>query len=104
MELSSLVFWCESLPDFELLKKRGWVHPKGLQGEDLTKSLVKTFGDYEIQIMQSFDTSWKFCEAYVHPKSEKLVMKKGEGKGMTREVVVDLIEKMYAELEEEPEF
>jgi len=98
MELSTIIFYMNSQPDFELLKERGWCHPPGLrEGEILPDSLIKEFlGKYQIQIVHHTRV-WDYTEAFLHDIPERPVMKKGEGTGMPKEIAIALIEALYKE-------
>lgn len=98
MELSTVTFHMDSQPNFDKLKTGGWYHPLGLSDEELKDSLVKEFGDYEIQVVHTASGIWVHTEAYIHARADKLVMKKGEGQGMLREVALRLIGFLYDEM------
>jgi len=99
MELSTIVFHRDSQPNYEELKEKGWYHPLGLRNEPMLDSLIKDFGDYQIQIVHHFPTrDFSYTEAFLHSKSEGPVMKKGEGKGMPLEAALDLVRKLYREV------
>lgn len=97
MELSTIVFHMDSQPDYEKLKEKGWYHPTGFKDEPMLDSLIKDFGDYQIQIVHHH-RGWDYTEAFLHSKPERPVVKKGEGKGMPLEVALDLIGKLYEEV------
>ena len=105
MQLSSLVFHLESVPDFNKLIVKGWIHPLGLRDEELKDSLVKTFGQYQLQIINHKVRDWKWTEAYIYiyiyiySPSNK-IQKKSEGKGMSLETVLEMIVNLYEELED----
>ena len=100
MELSTIVFHLESQPDFEKLKKKGWYHPLGIRDEPIGNGLAKDFNDYQIMIFHHEHTlTWNYTEAFIHSKPEKPVMKKGEGKGMDRITALQLVNKLYEEIE-----
>jgi len=102
MELSTIVFHMDSQPNFEELRENGWYHPPGLrEGEILEKSLIKDFGDYRIQIVQHRLTDFQYTQAFLHAKPERSVMKKGEGKGMSRDTALHLISTLYKEINED---
>ncbi len=100
MELSTIVFHMNSQPDFGKLKERGWCHPLGLRDEPMLRSLIKDFGNYQIQIVHHFPTKeFSYTEAFLYSKPERSAMMKGEGKGMPLEVALDLISRIYKEVE-----
>ena len=99
MELSTIVFHVDSQPDYEKLKGKNWYNPLGLREDPMLDSLIKDFGGYQIQIVHHQFGGFSSTEAFLHPKPERSVMKKGEGKGMTLEIVLDLIRKLYKEME-----
>lgn len=99
MELSTIVFQMDSQPDFEKLKERGWYHPLGLRDEPMLDGLVKDFDGYQIMIFHHFPSKdFSYTEAFLHTKSERPAMKKGEGKGMPEVVALQLIVKLYEEI------
>ncbi len=102
MELSTIVFHMDSQPNFGRLRERGWYHPLGLRNEPLLDSLIKDFGDYQLQIVHHHsDRSvgvWEYAEAFIHSKPEKPFMKKGEGGGMPLEAALDLVRRLYGEV------
>jgi len=97
MELSTIVFHMDSQPDYDKLKAKGWYHPLGPRNDELRDSLIKEFGDYEIQIVY-YSGIWNYTEVFIHSKSDKLTMKKGEGQGMPREEALELIKFLYDEM------
>lgn len=100
MELTTIVFHMESQPDFEKLKKKGWKHPLGLQDKPMEDGLVKGFGEYEIIMFHhAHSPTFNYTEAFIDHKHEKPVMLKGEGKGMDRITALQLVNKLYEEIE-----
>jgi len=81
MQLSSLVFHLESVPDFNKLIVKGWIHPLGLRDEELKDSLVKTFGQYQLQIINHKVRDWKWTEAYIYIPRVTKYRKKVKVKG-----------------------
>jgi len=100
MELSTIVFHIDSQPNYEKLEEKGWYHPLGLRDEPMLSSLVKDFGPYQIQIVHHFPSSdFSYTEAFLHSRPERPAMLKGEGKGMSLEIALRLVSKLYEEIE-----
>ena len=97
--LTTFVFALNKRPDFSTLKERGWTHPVGIRDEVLENSLVKDFGEFQIQIVRH-KGRWDHTEAYIHERIPfTTIQKKGEGKEMTKEAAISLISSLYDELE-----
>jgi len=104
LDLSTIVFHMDSQPDFNRLKAKGWYHPLGLGNEELQGSLTKEFGGYEISVVHHhFRDTFSYTEAFLYYKRGKPVIKKGEGKGMSREAALKLINFLYDEMADNKE-
>lgn len=58
-------------PDFATLEKRGWVHPPGMDGEYLERSLVKTWEGFRFQVVQhTFGVLHRQATEYVKSYTE----------------------------------
>ena len=101
MELSVVEFSMNSQPNFGELKRKGWIHPMGWNGEKLWDSLVKEFGDFDVQIVRHSTGDWNWTDAYIHSRSDRSIMKEGEGKGMSREEAIGLVDSLYKDVEAE---
>ena len=91
--ISTVVLHGSSQPDFNMLRAKGWEHPDGLRGEVLERSLVKSSGNIEFQIVKREfgrhqDVEYgTYTEIYIHHASddENSPILKGHGTPFTTE-------------------
>lgn len=108
LRISSIVLYGDSQPDFDRLIAKGWQHPFGLRSEVLERSLGKSFGNLNFQIVRhGFTSSHRaeyetYTEIYVHRASddEDKPILKGHGESFTTEEMLAGVLWLESELSE----